>query len=875
MRLIPLVLLLSVSCFAQPPWRLNEDGSTTIEAERPIQVVGRTGLEKREMASRGEVLGAGWGSDTGDFAELFFHTPETLKPARIRFHYARPSAGDVWINLILDSVPLGRVRLPSTNGDGRKSGDYRDVTVDIGQLKSGYHRLYLTIVAAGQNSSPLKATQLESDKILDRIGDRNDKTCVGHGRNIAIYTGRGTSKRCFFATHELGNIFSAADGETILWYPDHALLEGNSTLPEYSSEVFIDTVTFEAKTGEILEPRRTNTPQVIEQRQVCVTRDDVVVSRIWVENQTDKPIRHPIRVTGDCTRSFDWREQPSGDRETQRHGDRVLMVDRSVFPNALPHGLNMAIGASMVASQIDTETSGSYSMQFDLELDPGDVKSVICACAFERTAEAALQNLESVLSQSDPIRANREAWADFYQRQIPEFDCSDPGLTELYGFRWFLLRFSTAGGDLGFFKHPVVMEGRQAYQTYCCYSAPFMALDMNWAVDPDTGFGHLANMAHAAYDDGRFPWYTSPRTNRVKLDHESRSGLSLLPYAAWRHYQIHGNRKQMAELFPALSANCEWWIKDRDANGDGLFDVAHQLETGQDDLFRWGHENREMRYDAVDATSYAVLNLQATAKLARILDRGDDAKRLQQAADRSANALNTVLWNPERSAWFDRHPGTSELATNYLAITTFYPFFAGIGGPDRVGVFRRHLLNEEEFWKPHPVPALPANHPDYGPTKFWEGPSWPAATSHVVEALAHAAKTHDRTLLPQAGELLRRAAANHLQPRADFFERYNPETGEGLSLFRDYMHSWWIDVYLRHIAGLQINDNGSVVIDPLPMNLKHYRVRNIPFRGRLLDISWSETSGLRVIETLNASEVRQVVHRPEFEPGDDPVTLEF
>ena len=282
-----------------------------------------------------------------------------------------------------------------------------------------------------------------------------------------------------------------------------------------------------------------------------------------------------------------------------------------------------------------------------------------------------------------------------------------------------------------------------------------------------------------------------------------------------------------------------------------------------------------MRYDAVDATSYAVLNLQATAKIARILDRGDDAKRLQQAADRSANALNTVLWNPERSAWFDRHPGTRELATNYLTITTFYPFFAGIGGPDRVGVFRRHLLNEEEFWKPHPVPALPANHPDYGPTKFWEGPSWPAATSHVVEALAHAAKTHDRTLLPQAGELLRRAAANHLQPRADFFERYNPETGEGLSLFRDYMHSWWIDVYLRHIAGLQINDNGSVVIDPLPMNLKHYRARNIPFRGRLLDISWSETSGLRVIETLNASEVRQVVHRPEFEPGDDPVTLEF
>ena len=122
MRLFMTIAVLFIGtslCNAQPPWRLNKDGSTTIEAERPIQVVGRTGLEHRKVASRGEVLGAGWGKKTGDFAEIFFRTPEALKPARIRFRYARQLPGDAWLDLILDSVPIGRMR--STPSDSPRT----------------------------------------------------------------------------------------------------------------------------------------------------------------------------------------------------------------------------------------------------------------------------------------------------------------------------------------------------------------------------------------------------------------------------------------------------------------------------------------------------------------------------------------------------------------------------------------------------------------------------------------------------------------------------------------------------------------------------------------------------------------------------------
>ena len=349
-------------------------------------MTGRKGLEKRAAASRGEVLGAGWGSKTGDFAELFFRTPKTLKPARVRFRYARQVPGDAWLDLILDSVPVGRIRLASTGADGEKAADYRDVSLDIGQLKAGYHRLYVTVVADGRISEPLPETKPTPDPILDQIGGRDDKTSVGHGRNVALYAGRGAGKRFFFATHELGNVFNATDGETLLWNPDHVLLEGNSIRPEHASEVFIDTVMFEAKKGPLAQPTKTAASQVIEQRQVCVSKDDIVVSRIWVSNQTDAPVRHTIQLMGDCRKSFDWREQPNGQRETQRRGDHVVLVDHSVFPNALKRGLHMAIGADVKPTEIDTQTPGAYRMQIDVDLQP---RETVAASGGQSSAAAS------------------------------------------------------------------------------------------------------------------------------------------------------------------------------------------------------------------------------------------------------------------------------------------------------------------------------------------------------------------------------------------------------------------------------------------------------------------------------------------------------
>ena len=47
----------------------------------------------------------------------------------------------------------------------------------------------------------------------------------------------------------------------------------------------------------------------------------------------------------------------------------------------------------------------------------------------------------------------------------------------------------------------------------------------------------------------------------------------------------------------------------------GLFVIDHRLETGMDDLFRFGPAAAGKRYAAVDASSYAYANLHAVSEI--------------------------------------------------------------------------------------------------------------------------------------------------------------------------------------------------------------------------------------------------------------------
>ena len=105
----------------------------------------------------------------------------------------------------------------------------------------------------------------------------------------------------------------------------------------------------------------------------------------------------------------------------------------------------------------------------------------------------------------------------------------------------------------------------------------------------------------------------------------------------------------------------------------------------------------------------------------------------------------------------------------------------------------------------------------------WSGRSWPMVNSHLVDAIAAAARAlDDAELRAKAAEALRKAIEllfhDGDRSRPCCFEHYNPETRMP-ALYRgydDYMHSWVVDLIMRHAVGVQPGEDD---VDPLPLGI--------------------------------------------------------
>src|SRR5690606_35058218 len=170
----------------------------------------------------------------------------------------------------------------------------------------------------------------------------------------------------------------------------------------------------------------------------------------------------------------------------------------------------------------------------------------------------------------------------------------------------------------------------------------------------------------------------------------------------------------------------------------------------------------------------------------------------------------------------------------------------------------RYLLNPDEFWTQHPVPASPRSDPYFSATPAWKGKrtncpwngrTWPMTNSHVAEALVGASRL-DRSLREKAAEFIHRYV-KMLFLRGDpqlptSYEHYNPETGTP-SVYRgidDYQHSWIVDLIVKYVAGIQ-PEIGRVVVDPLPFGLERFSLKGAYVAGRRFDVTFDE-DGFRV-----------------------------
>lgn len=551
------------------------------------------------------------------------------------------------------------------------------------------------------------------------------------------------------------------------------------------------------------------------------------------------------------------------------HADAGLFQHRSVSMgtmtgtlNSEPHGIRLS---AVLGTNLPELAEG-------LILEPGGKVRIVIAAAL---------GLEGTDSDGLPRRIARfvDGSADFddilprqqreYQSwfdKVPTFESDEPLLDKTWHYRWFLLRHNLARPGAGHLKHPLFYEGRSHKMTKKPYapegwefskmiplSVPMHLLEIRWHHDAGYGAGSMRNMKDNQDAEGFYP--------ATFIDGTLHSYANFFGWAVYQFCLVHRDLDVVREMLPSLKRQIEGEGRKLGNPADKLIiEYVHQHTGKEYQPSYWYFHNypRDPKdpgtytpLKRVDRSVYHYLNCRGVAELCRLA--GDpDAERFGRWADEVKDDILRKMWDEETRFFYDLHHEDDRKAM-VKNIVGIYPYWAGLTEADHADGLN-YLFDPEAFDTPCPFPSVSADCPIYTAEGgwqgvfikgrngcVWDGPTWPYTNSVTLDALAAESKRRGHAFDEAFGRYFREYALLHYHRRdleqPYLVEHYNSQTGEALSDEADYNHSYYIDLVVRHIAGLNVED-GRIVLDPVDIGLGRFDLDNVRIAGRKVRVSY-------------------------------------
>lgn len=547
----------------------------------------------------------------------------------------------------------------------------------------------------------------------------------------------------------------------------------------------------------------------------------------------------------------------------QRHDESPLW-ETSVLPEKF---LNERLAGDFKLRVGPAEPKGLVHLVQHYRLAPGE-KIQFIASAGLSAEKARLAFEETRVARAAGV--SEASWRRYFA-SVPQFESSDPWLTSAYWYRWYGLRLNTLDmpdlpicrgsafqaesasgfqpevrqdlegpGTLGLEVQatfsPFITEGIGFFRNFVTYSAQAHLREVSWMHDRGLATGILENLSKCQRPDGSFPGHNySCRPSRDFYHADFATGIGRLG-------ALHGEEATPRSARQAMTRYADYFLAKRacrfSKDDATLFLVFDQNETGQEYMSRYtavtsdADQWTEFRVCGVDASTY-MLNL-----FTWLGAPYDDAAR------QVTRGLIELCWSSANSFFHDVRLDGSQ--TEAHPATGLYP----MGSPamrelDLDSLASGWLLKASKFFLAKGFAADCSDDLSFSASGEWKGKrlncpwngrSWPMVNSHLVDAIAAFSRSSGRWK-QAAGEALMKAIklmfhdGNPSRPNS--YEHYNPITGMP-ALYRgydDYMHSWIVDLILRHAVGVQ---PGSDEVDPLPLDIEWIECRDIPHpRGRM------------------------------------------
>jgi hypothetical protein len=341
------------------------------------------------------------------------------------------------------------------------------------------------------------------------------------------------------------------------------------------------------------------------------------------------------------------------------------------------------------------------------------------------------------------------------------------------------------------------------------------------------------------------------------------------PLFAWielRYYQLTGDKSRLENVLPALVKYFEWIDYNcRSDEGKGLY-YNTKLGSGMDNTPRKGVGKAGW----IDLSSQMALAAKCILEISYIVGNSDIEAYFEKKYEEITNLINTLCWDDYTKFYRDFKEDSTFSTTTHIG--SYWTFLSEVCSADRFDDMRDHLIDENEFWRPHLVPTLSASDPDFNADgHYWLGGVWAPTNYMLVKGLERYGDY----------QLAHRIAHNHISNIADVYfnfipdeekiafeerfddgyqtiwECYSPEKPEPATRWDNTFYSrqdfvGWsglgpIAMLIENIIGIQMRADVDIIIWHVMRDDKH-GINNLKFGNQFIDLICTPTDEMLSFE---------------------------
>jgi hypothetical protein len=324
------------------------------------------------------------------------------------------------------------------------------------------------------------------------------------------------------------------------------------------------------------------------------------------------------------------------------------------------------------------------------------------------------------------------------------------------------------------------------------------------------------------------------------------TGPNVMPWTEWEHYGDTADLDRLARVFPVLVAYHRWLRRHRTWR-DGTYWTSG-LGSGMDNQPRFPERPgggrgwpERLTYHGhavwIDICLQQLLSADLLLRMADTLGRLPEVDDLREERERLFRTVNERLWNEETAFYHD------ELADGTLSdvqtVGAYWALLAGAVPQERIPPFVGQLEDPRRFKRPHRVPSLSADHPEYREDGgYWLGGVWPPTNYMILCGL-------DRAGYNDLAHEISREDLDHVvrafEETGTLWENYAPEEAAPGSPAKDNFVGWSgltpVAGLFEYVLGLRADaPNGRLLWDV--RLLETHGISGYPFdRDGVVDLS--------------------------------------